>query len=307
MYVGVYLPLVFSSAFGLVAPRLARRLPPPVATWLLTIGGLGAAAGTAATLAMTGATLIGQNPSVAARGHWSGAALRHADPVWPPVAAVASVALVALTANFALVAVRRLRALRAAYRLASALTSPGGELVVIDAADPQAYAVPGRPGRIVVSTALLRDLAAPQRRAVLAHERAHLRHRHHLHQTIAHLVAAANPVLRTLPTAVTLLTERWADEDASTICPRSTVASALSLAAMRTREPLRSAAVLAVADTDVTARVHALHLPAPRLQLWPVALMAGLLGAVALTTLLAAHDTDRLFDFAQYAYHVSHR
>ena len=90
---------------------------------------------------------------------------------------------------------RRLAALLAAYRLAAALPTSGGELAVIDHPAQQAYAVPGHPGRIVVSTGVLRGLNAGERRAVLAHERAHLTHRHHLHHTVAHLAAAANPSL----------------------------------------------------------------------------------------------------------------
>ena len=82
-------------------------------------------------------------------------------------------------------------ALRAAHRLAAALSATGGELVVLDDVDHQAYAVPGRPGRIVVSSGLLRALTAAERRGVLAHERAHLRHHHHVHHTAAQLAAAA--------------------------------------------------------------------------------------------------------------------
>jgi hypothetical protein len=37
MMLSVYLPLLFTAAFGLAAPVLARRLPPAVATWLLAV------------------------------------------------------------------------------------------------------------------------------------------------------------------------------------------------------------------------------------------------------------------------------
>jgi hypothetical protein len=45
--------------FSLTAPRLALRLPPAAATWLLSVGGL-TAAGAAASLALLGFTLVGQ-------------------------------------------------------------------------------------------------------------------------------------------------------------------------------------------------------------------------------------------------------
>jgi len=193
MQLSVYLPLLFSGLFGLAAPVLARRLPPAVGTWLLSVGGLLAAAGSAAALALLGFTLVGQAPLLANQGHWSDTTLRHADPVAAPIAAAATGVLLLLASRVVAAGSRRLSALREAYRLAAALPASGGELAVIDDPGQQAYAVPGRPGRIVVSTGLLRGLNAGERRAVLAHERAHLAHRHHLHHTVAHLAAAACP------------------------------------------------------------------------------------------------------------------
>jgi Zn-dependent protease with chaperone function len=303
MHLSVYLPLLFSAVFGLTAPVLGRRLPPAVGTWLLSVGGLLAAAGAAASLTLLGFTLVGQSSLLADRGHWSDTTLRHADPVAAPIAAAATVAVLALAIRFVAAGLRRLTALRDAYRLAAVLPAAGGELAVIDHPGQQAYAVPGRPGRIVVSTGLLRTLNVGERRAVLAHERAHLIHRHHLHQTIAHLAAAANPLLRRLPAAVALSTERWADEDAAATCHRDTVADAVTHAASSSGHRLATPpVVLAAAVTDVTHRVLALRAPAARLTLWRVALLVGLLTAITAAVLEAAHDTERLFELAQYAY-----
>ncbi len=308
MHLSVYLPVLFSGLFGVVAPVLARRLPPAVGTWLLSVGGMLAAAGSAASLALLGFTLVGQSPLLAARGHWSDTALRHADPVAAPVAVVALIVLAVLTVRFAVAGVRRLTALRDAYRLAASLPASCGELAVIEHPGPRAHAVPGRPGRIVVSTGLLRGLDAGQRRAVLAHERAHLTHRHHLHHTVAHLAAAANPLLRGLPTAVALSTERWADESAAVTCRRDTVAAALTHAALGGARLLGvPSVVLAAAATEIVARVQALRAPAPRLTLWRVALLVALLLATAATVLEAARETERLFELAQYAYRTAHR
>jgi Peptidase family M48 len=305
MTVAVLLPLLASALFGLVAPGLARRLPPAIATWLLSLGGLCAGAGFAASLFLLSLTLVGQLPLLAARGHWSDAVLHRADPIWPPLAIGALIALSALAVRCLVTAAHRLGALRSAYRLAATLSPAGNELVVVDDAKHQAFAVPGRPGRIVVSSGLLRALTAPQRRGVLAHERAHLRQHHHVHHTAAQLAAAANPMSFGLPRAVALASERWADESASRACTRADVARALVTAAGRTSVARQSsAAVLAVAETEVAARVQALARPARPLEVHRLALLLVLLAVIALSTLHAAADVDRAFDLAQAAYHL---
>jgi hypothetical protein len=43
MSIWVYVPLFLSCLFGVAAPRIARRLPPSVATLLLSVGGVIAA------------------------------------------------------------------------------------------------------------------------------------------------------------------------------------------------------------------------------------------------------------------------
>jgi hypothetical protein len=306
MTLSVYLPLLLTAAFGLLAPVLARRLPPGAATWLLSGGGLLAAAGSSAALALLAFPLLAQTPVLSTRGRWSDAVLRDHDPVAAPVSVLAAGAVVLLAARFLHAATRRLVAVRDAYRLAGSLSDSGGELTVLDTAESQALAIPGRPGRIVVTTGLLRGLDASQRRALLAHERAHLNHRHHLHQSVVALAAAANPLLHRLPAAVELSCERWADEDAATVCRRDTVADALTRAATGTRI-LGPAVVLAAAVSEVADRIGALHAPAPRLTLWRVAVLIGLLAATAAAVAEAMHDTERLFELAQSAYRAGQR
>lgn len=301
----VYLPLLLSGAFGVAAPRLARRMPPPVATWLLSAGGLLAAAGSTATLALIAFQYVSQAPMLAARGRWSNTVLHHRDPVSTPISLFATVALTVLAVRFALAATRRYVAVHGAYRLAGALPDTGSELSVVVLADPQAYAVPGRPGRIVITTGLLRRLDAGQRRALLSHESAHLLHRHHLHHTATGFAAALNPLLERLPAAVELSCERWADEDAARACSRDTVAGALARAAGSDRSP-GSAVALAAASCAVADRISALRAPAPRLVLWRLALLLGLLGATAMAVAVAMHDTERLFELAQSGYRAGH-
>jgi beta-lactamase regulating signal transducer with metallopeptidase domain len=141
----------------------------------------------------------------------------------------------------------------------------------------------------------------------LAHERAHLTHRHYVHHAIAHLAAAANPLLHGVPGAVALSTERWADECAAATSRRRTVASALILAAVGTTKRLDvPVGVLAASATQLMTRVRALRDPAPRLTLWRVALLVALVAATAAAALEAAHDTERLFELAQAAYSATH-
>jgi Zn-dependent protease with chaperone function len=216
------------------------------------------------------------------------------------------IALLALLGRAGATGGSRFLALRQAYRLAASLPTAGGELAVIDHPELHACAVPGRPGRIVVFRGLLRSLDAQQRRAVLAHERAHLVHHHHIHHTVAWLAAAANPLLYRLPAAIALSTERWADECAAETCSRETVEEALVRAAVhRKAVTFSSTIVLAAVVTNLAARIEALRTPAPAMKLWRVALLIGLLIAIGGTVLEAVHDTDRLFDLAQAAYRTA--
>ncbi len=248
---------------------------------------------------------VGQVPLLAAQGHWSTTALRHADPVPAPVELVALLGLAVISVRLLAVAVRRGRALLDAYRLAATLSAHGGELAVLDDAAPLAYAVPGRPGRIMASTGLLRALDAGERRAVLAHERSHLRHRHHLHHAAGQL-AATNPLLRRIPGALLLTTERWADEDAARTVRRDTVARALTRSASR-RPPSVPGVVLAAAAEQIAARVHALHSPPPRPTGWRIAALVTVLAVCAVSTLAAAQETERVFEVAKNAYLLAHR
>lgn len=158
----------------------------------------------------------------------------------------------------------------------------------------------------MVTTGLLRRLDAPQRRAVLAHERAHLDRRHHIHQSTVAIAASANPLLRWLPSAAATACERWADEDAATTCHRDTVADALTRAGTRGRALAVPAVVLA-GVADVADRIGALRQPPPRLSLWRVAVLLALLVAATIAVAEAAHDTERLFELAQTAYRAGKR
>ncbi|HWS33653.1 MAG TPA: M56 family metallopeptidase [Actinoplanes sp.] len=93
----------------------------------------------------------------------------------------------------------------------------GDEVRVLEAPLPLAYCVPGRDPRVVLSDGVLRVLDRPQVDAVLAHERAHLRHKHELvmESFTAFYQAVPGPLRDKAPLdAVHLLLEMVADDAA---------------------------------------------------------------------------------------------
>ena len=148
------------------------------------------------------------------------------------------------------------RALREICRLCPA----HGELAVLDNADAHAYAVPGRPGRILVSSGLLRAATPDDRRVVLAHERAHPVHRHHRLRALTELAAVLNPLLVPARSALAFLVERWADEAAAAVVgSRRQAAAALARIALTTSPSRFAPGILAFHRESVVERVLALQ------------------------------------------------
>lgn len=221
---------------------------------------------------------------------------------------VALAALGFALVSVAVVAYRRGRRLLDAYRSCAMLSAEGGGLLVVTEGTAGAVAIPGRPGRVVVSRELLAGLTAPQRRAVLAHERSHLEHGHHWHLLAVALASAANPLLRPLRGAIERAVERWADEEAAAaVGDRRQVAAALTRAALMTRErPRLARQYLAAAGHSVPARVEALLEEAPRSRPVLVLVPLALLAAAVAAALIVGKDTENLFEFAGRAYRSNH-
>ena len=102
--------------------------------------------------------------------------------------------------------------------------------VIVGHDDPAAYCLPGRGSRIVLTTGAIGALDEGQLRAVLAHERAHLRGRHHLLVTLAGALSTAFPrvpAFRIAREQVGRLAELAADDAASGAAHRLAVAGAL--------------------------------------------------------------------------------
>ncbi|MGN6609208.1 MAG: M56 family metallopeptidase [Jatrophihabitans sp.] len=301
------LPMLLATVFGMAAPRLAPRLPPACATWGLSAGAVTAAGAASAGLAVLAFLALAEAPPARARGGWATSVLRASDPYAVPVGTVAGLVIAVVATRLLLTAARRLGGVRDAARLAAALPDTGAELAVVPSTALQAFAVPGRPGRIVMTSALLQHLDASGRRAVLTHERSHLAHRHHLHQLAVGLATAVLPTLARIPAALELACERWADEDAAAATSRSTVADAVERVATAPARAARPTPVLFAGAADVVTRTAALRDPAGPPARWRVAVLAALVLVTAAATALALHHTEQLFELAQQAYRHGRR
>jgi hypothetical protein len=287
-----------SGVFGWCAPPVARRAPARAATWLLSVGSLLVAASVLIVPALLVLVAVGQLPMLAGIGDWSARRLARWFPLHSALVAVPVAVLVAQLSVLILVAARQAHGLRRAWRTSRDFDTP---LVVLPGRDMVAFALPGWPGRVVASRGLLQCLNGRERKAVLAHEQAHLDHHHDLHRSAAALAAAVNPLLRTVPAAVCLASERWADESAAdAVGDRGLVAATIRRVAKAGSIPasLRPS-VMGVSDGDVAVRVTALVEKMPtRPWRWEVLLVLVVAVAVGLA-LCGLYDTRHIFEVAE--------
>jgi len=158
---------------------------------------------------------------------------------------------------------RRTRAHAEAARITGRRLPGAGAAVVLNAAQPAAYCVPGRPAAIVLTSAALAVLDPGQLNAVLAHERAHLAGRHHLLIALTRALAATFPgvpLFTRAPAEVARMAEMCADDAAARRSSRPTLIAALLAMGTGTAVP---AAALAATTCAVSARVQRLLEPAP--------------------------------------------
>lgn len=276
-------PGLVAVAVGLLAGQLQHHLRPAhgvkVLVGLAVMTAL-AVAGALATVAFGYAAQVSW--MVDAFGWCRTFARSHdAAPAWVGVpAAGALLAMIAAS----------LRSVRGRRRTLAPFV--GGDAVeVLPTAQPIAFAVPGRPGHIVISDGMLRLLDKPEQAALFAHERSHLVNRHHRYTAVAELAAASVPVLRALARHVRFATERWADEDAADeVGDRRLVASAIARAALASNGFSPAQGLLALSSHGVAARVDALLVDRPSPFQHAVAFgLAGALFAVAGSTLQLHH------------------
>lgn len=228
--------LIVPLLMPLAAPALVRwagpRQSPAAAMWALTTTACVLAV---SWLAALGGLLLAGALTMSAPAHL-GHLIRPLN-VAPAVVAYPATALAVGTLFVCACAVARaaLRQLRQ-YRTAHAQlrNAPhAGDLSVLDSPEPDAYALPGSPGRIVVTSGMLRTLDGPEREALLAHERAHLAGRHHYFLAAGDLATRCHPAMSGLRDAIGLAVERVADEAAATaVGDRNLTARAIGRAAL---------------------------------------------------------------------------
>ncbi|CBG75126.1 MULTISPECIES: M56 family metallopeptidase [Streptomyces] len=265
----VFLPLVLPLTAWPIARLAEQRLHPRTATRLLT--GVAVVTAVCSTVCLALLMVVGtaQLPGNPLPDGWSDPEVRAAVPYDEVAGRLAIPALLAVVVACGRTLWRHGRVRRRAHRALAGL--PGTEVAVLPDEVPYAYALPGgRRDRVVVTTALLASLEPAERRALFAHERAHLAARHHRLLLAVRLAARANPFLRPLRTAVSYTAERWADEDAArAVGSRRVVARAIGKAALLSAgSPVATLAGFA-ASGPVPRRVAALLGPAPAARSWP--------------------------------------
>lgn len=212
---------------------------------------------------------------------------RYASPAGALLAgigvAVAAVILIRTTHHLARAMANGRRQRRAHSEVLALAGRRGpGDIMVLEHSAPAAYCLPGRGRRIVLTSGALAALSTDQLRAVLAHERAHLRSRHHLVLVCAGAIADAFSYVRAFQTAhaeISRLVELAADDAAVRATSRFALAEAL-LALAESRSP---SAALAAGGSTAAARVRRLLTSHPPLPLLPI--LAGTVLALSLLLL----------------------
>ncbi|MET9096325.1 MULTISPECIES: M56 family metallopeptidase [Streptomyces] len=273
MGVFVYLPLVLPLTALPIARLAEQHLHPRRAARLLTTVAVILASCSLVCLGLLVVVGTAQLPGNPLPDGWSDEEVREAVPHDAFAGKASILALVAVTMACGFTVHRHYRFRARAHRTLAGLPG-GGDLAVLPDEVPYAYALPGSPGRVMVSTAMLAALDPAERRALLAHERAHLDGRHHRLLLATRLAGCVNPLLRPLQAALVYSTERWADEEAARVTgDRRLTARAVGKAALISAPGPRAAAVAGFAAAGpVPRRVAALLGPVPPDRGWPPAL-----------------------------------
>ncbi|MFF2324550.1 MULTISPECIES: M56 family metallopeptidase [unclassified Streptomyces] len=308
MIYAVWVPLLMPFVAVPAARRFADALSPVRAVRLLASTGIGLALCSLLALALLVVPGATRFSAVSAFGEL----VRPLSDVAPALAVpLAATALALLTCCAVAVARSIRRHWTELHRPVRPTAYAGGELAVLRDSSPDAYALPGRPGtpgRIVVTTGMLRALDPAERDALLAHERAHLVGRHHLFIAAAELSALCHPALRSLRAPMGYALERCADEAAaSAVGDRRVAARAIGRAALAARAAegaarTRPRMALAAAAGPVPRRVAALlgrGTPRPRVGRAAAATLLACLVVSGAAALDATSDLHSSIETAQ--------
>ncbi|MEU1618754.1 M56 family metallopeptidase [Streptomyces sp. NPDC005722] len=294
-------PLVLPFVLVPLARRAVLQVRPEVALWVVTATSAALAIGVVACLGVLLLPLALKVPAVAELAEVIQPLEAGPAFVVMAVSALAAGALAVSCVTGVRRAIAEVRRFRIAHGDVAGAPEAGG-LCVVDDPRPDAYALPGtrrRPGRVVVTTGMLRALAPEEREPLLAHERAHLAGRHHLFLMVAQLAGWCHPGLAAVVSQVSFAAERAADEAAARAAgDRKLTAQAVGRAALavtRNRERAeRPTFATGAAGGPVPARVKALLAQAPTRHIAPVVLaMVMVCGAAATSSSIGAiwlHD-----------------
>jgi len=242
------LPLLGTLAVAAIATSAHRRLPPRLATRLVTIALVLVALAALPTALVVAVAFLAHVPVIGTGFEWCAQAmgLHGSVPAWLGIPVVALIAIGAF---------RTFNLLRQHRELRLDESRP---IHFARSHKPYAVTLPGRAGQIVISTAMVDLLDEDEQRIVIAHEQAHARYRHDRYLLTAELAAAALPPLRALARRVNYSIERWADEAAAAACgDRRLVAITLGKVALQTNPP----AVAGFSGLGVASRMGALLEP----------------------------------------------
>ncbi|WP_406444884.1 M48 family metalloprotease [Streptomyces sp. NBC_00631] len=298
------LPLLVPFALPALARRALERLAPVTALWAITASAVALAGCSLSALGAFFLTGLLKLPFFAALGELVRPLHTASDGFVLPLAALSIGGLAVCAWTLVRSVLRQARAFRAA-RTEAGRGPAAGDLCVVDSPCPDAYALPGRPHRIVVTTGMLRSLDGAEREALFAHERAHNRGGHHFFLAAAELAAHCHPALRRVRGVVRLTVERAADEAAaSAVGDRRLTARAIARAALagQGEGAERPAFVSGAASGPVPQRVQAL-LAAPRGRrragAWVAVLLAGCAGLSCVASATGMIDFHHRVEVAQ--------
>jgi beta-lactamase regulating signal transducer with metallopeptidase domain len=188
------------------------------------------------------------------------------------VAAIAALTAMALAWRYGRSVQQARRSTRAhaeVARMTGRILPGASPAMILDAQQPVAYCVPGRPAAIVLTSGALAVLEPAQLTAVLAHERAHLAGRHHVLTGLTRALSACLPGVPLFTQGaeeVARLAEMCADDAAVRRSGRPILATALLAMGTGTAVPaaVLTGTALAAAARAVTARVQRLLDPPGR-------------------------------------------
>lgn len=254
-----------------LAPRmLERRLRGAVdpqitlVAWLSLVSGI-----VLSVVATTGVVLLpdhGPAPRVVTLAHHCWAAVSAGSlPRIDEVAALLAILIAAVAVARGGAGVHRhLRQRRSLHRthldllrILTGTTPAPRSTLWLDSPQPMAYSVAGRPSLVVATEGLRRSLPHKAVAAVLSHEQAHLRGKHHLVVGLAEALAAGLPwlpLMRRSPALVRALVEMSADASAA----RSHGAGTVRAALLTMSAPDTPAHALGMAQDCLALRLDAL-------------------------------------------------